>query len=219
MKKTILTICLACTLLLAACSQTIAQDSSVQPSVSAVQPSPSVQASVPASASASTVTQTAAASAQTSAVASASAQPTEPSNEAEMYSSYAHMVSFDPKTGWAQFDYFDMLKGNDAVQWLVENKGYTKASAQAEVSGYADSEFIEKNTNTQLRTVDLKSVPLRMMYKADGTQVDVPDPVAATIDDLRVLYAKDSSLVLKSFFYYIKVENGKVVSVDQVYWP
>jgi hypothetical protein len=207
-KLSVSIICLFAVLLLTACSQTAAQSPAQQtPATSAVSPSLSA---VPPSA---------AASATTEAPAATQTQQPEPSNSAQMYSSYAHMASFDSKTGWAQFDYFDMLKGNDAMQWLVENKGYTKASAKAEVRQYADSEFVEKNTNPQLRTVDLNSVSLRIMYTPDGAQVQPAEPVAATLDDVRALYAKDSSLVLNSFFYYITVENEKAVFVTQVYWP
>ena len=143
----------------------------------------------------------------------------EPSNSAEMYSSYAHMVSFDPARGWADFDYFDMLKGDDAVKWLVEHEGYTQVAAQKEVDDFSDSEYIEKNTNKQLRTIDLKNVTLKLMYHSNGKKISGADPINATIDDIEALYALNKSYVLDTHFYYIKVQNGKVVSVSQVYWP
>lgn len=140
-----------------------------------------------------------------------------PSNTAKMYSSYARMVSFDPARGWADFDYFEMLKGNDAVQWLVDKEGYTLAKAQAEVADYADSEFIEKNTNPQLRTIDLREIPLKLIYKSDGTMVETG--INGDIGDLFDLYQHNKSLVLDTNFYYIEVKNGEVVAVNQVYWP
>ncbi|MEZ4357783.1 MAG: hypothetical protein R2876_04035 [Eubacteriales bacterium] len=142
-----------------------------------------------------------------------------PSNSASMYSSYAHMVSFDPARGWADFDYFEMLKGDDAVEWLVDNEGYTLADAEAEVEDFADSEFIEKNTNPQLRTIDLREIPLKLMYHSDGTMVEGADGIDADLEDLYNLYELNSSLVLDSFFYYVEVEDGEVVAVSQVYWP
>jgi hypothetical protein len=136
-----------------------------------------------------------------------------------MYSSYALMHSYNPENGWAEFDYFDMLRGEAAVQWLVDVEGYTLAAAQAEVANFADSEFIMKNTNPQLRTIDLDDQPLKLMYHPDGSMIEGPDPVAATIDDMNAIYSLNPDLLLHSFFFYIKVTGGVVQTVEQVYWP
>ncbi|MEI8200135.1 MAG: hypothetical protein WCG21_08735 [Eubacteriales bacterium] len=140
------------------------------------------------------------------------------SNPANMYSSYAHIKSFDPITGWASFDYFDMLVGDDAVQWLVENKGYTLAQAQAEVDNYGDGEFIEKNVNPQLRTVDMHTVPIKMMFHPDGTMAEAGAGVSMTYDEFKAFYAAYPDKVMNSFFYYITVEAGVITKVEQVYW-
>ena len=176
-----------------------------------------------------TITDTAAAfSALPSAVISSTPEPEttpigmsdHPVNTATMYSSYAFMVSFDPARGWADFDYFDMLRGDDAVQWLVDQEGYDLAAAQAEVADYADSEFICKNTNPTLRTIDLRTIPIQLMYHPDGTMVDDATPIDSDIEDVFDLYMVDPGLLLDSFFYYIEVDDAnEVVSVQQVYWP
>ena len=153
------------------------------------------------------------------AAAASSETGVSPSNSAIMYSSYAHMVSYDPARGWADFDYFTMLRGDEAVQWLVEQEGYTEAGAQAVVDDFADSEFIEKNINPQLRTIDLRDIELKLMYYPDGTMVTDANPVDSELIDLYNLYEKDPTLVLDSFFYYVTVEDGVVVAVEQVYWP
>lgn len=144
------------------------------------------------------------------------------SNPANMYSSYANLVSFDPKIGWAEFDYFDLLKGADAVKYLVEEKGYTQADAQAEVDGYADSEFINKNENTQLRTVDMSAAEIEMVYLPDGTETTSwPDSDPMTYSNFKSFYAAhpDKILTASSFFYYITVKDGKITKVAQVFWP
>jgi hypothetical protein len=129
------------------------------------------------------------------------------------------MVSYNPATGIAEFDYWDMLQGDAAVDWLVEHDGLSQAAAQAQVDDYADSEFIEKNTNPQLRAIDMSTVNIRMMYQPDGTMVTGADPVATTYYDLGNLYVEHPDLVLNSFFYYITVHNNGSIDVDQVYWP
>lgn len=136
-----------------------------------------------------------------------------------MYSSYARMVSYDPARGWADFDYFDILTGDDAVQWLVNHEGYTLADAQAEVADWGDGEFREKNINTQVRTIDLKNVPIKLMYLPDGTQVPGSIPVDSTLADVFALYNLDPAYLFEHFFFYIHVDaGGNVTLVEQVYW-
>ncbi len=155
----------------------------------------------------------------TPAVTTASTAAPSVVNTANMYSSYAFMKSFDPITGWAGFDYFDMLCGAAAVNWLVANEGYTQADAQALVDDFADSEFITKNVNPQLRTADMNTAAITMMYHPDGTQVDDATPVSLTYNEFKTLYASYPDKVLNSFFYYVTVEGGVITQVDQVYWP
>ncbi len=149
-----------------------------------------------------------------------SAAPTLTADAPKMYTSYAHMVSFNTETGTAEFDYFDMLRGKDAVKWLVEQEGYSQSDAEAQVNEYADSEYIEKNTNSQLRTIDLSNIPVYLIVNDDGTYTDDIEPRLVDIDTLKAIYAKDPKVLLSSFFYEVKVSNsGAVESVHQVYWP
>lgn len=134
-----------------------------------------------------------------------------------MYTSYAHMVSFDPARGWAEFDYFDMLTGQDAIDFLVEHEGYTVAEAEDEVSSYADGEFCYKNTNPQLRTVDLRSVPISLQYHADGTPE--PSGVDSTVADVFALYELNTNYLYEYNFFKIYVDaGGNVTLVEQIYW-
>ena len=137
-----------------------------------------------------------------------------------MYSSYADLVSFDPETGIAKFDYFDMLRGDDAVRFLVDHEGYTQTAAEELVGNFADSEFVKKNTNPQLRAIDIDDVPLKLMVKPNGDPVSGADPESTTAENFRAIYALNTSLLLESYFYYIHVESdGHVSLVEQVYWP
>jgi len=136
-----------------------------------------------------------------------------------LYSSYADMVSFDLETGWALFDYWDMLKGDEAKQWLIDHEGYTEANAQVYVDNMSESEFIKKNTNPRLRAVDMNKVSIKMMYQADGTLVTDANPVALTISEFMSLYASHPDSVLGSYFYYLTVQSGAVKKVEQPYWP
>ena len=149
----------------------------------------------------------------------ATGAPSPTASNPPMYSSYADLVSFDPETGVAQFDYFDMLRGDDAVNYLVNHEGYSKAKAQATVDEYADSEFIKKNEKTQLRAIDLNDVSLKMMILPSGEPVDGAESISSSGADVRAIYAADPSM-LQMYFYYIHVESdGQVSLVEQVYWP
>lgn len=143
-----------------------------------------------------------------------------PINTASMYSSYANMVSYDTATGWAEFDYFNMLKGAEAVQWLIDNEGYTQTEAQDIVDDWADSEFVYSNTNPRLRTIDLSSVPIKLMFNSDGTQVVGATSVVSTVNDVTSVYNYNPLYLFQYFFFYIHVDSdGNVTQVEQVYWP
>ncbi len=142
-----------------------------------------------------------------------------PVNTAELYSSFAHMVSFDPESGWAEFDYFDLLKGDEAVEWLVNEEGLLPDEAQAQVDEMADSEFIERNINPQLRTMNLSELQLRLIVDASGSLINGAEGIEADISDVCALYAADPELVLNAYFYFIEAEDGNAVTVEQVYWP
>lgn len=144
----------------------------------------------------------------------------EPTDTVEFYSSYAFMVSYDPANGLADFDYFVMLTGEDAVDWLVSEEGYTLADAQARVDDFADSEFILKNTNPLLRTIDLNDVDLKLMFHDDGTMLTGTNPITSDVSDVTALYHLDDTLLFDTFFFYIHVDSsGEVTLVEQVYWP
>lgn len=137
-----------------------------------------------------------------------------------MYTSYADLISFDPETGIAKFDYFDMLRGDKAVAYLVASEGYTQAAAEDLVENFADSEYVKKNTNPQLRAIDIDDVPLKLMYKPNGEYVEDSVSISTTAKNFRAIYAIDTSLLLETYFYYITVDSdGKVTLVEQIYWP
>lgn len=142
-----------------------------------------------------------------------------PNSGPVLYSSFAHMRAYHPDSSVADFDYFDMLRGEDAVKWMVEKEGYSEAEAEEIAADFADSEFIEKNENPQIRSIDLKNVELKLMFDADGNEMLPGGPVSSSVAILNELYAHQPSRILETYFYYIEVENGDAVSVTQVYWP
>jgi hypothetical protein len=191
-----------------------------------VSPVPAVTSKAPVSASAATPTVSATPATKPMSTTVPTATPAAPSATpsasagAELYSSYAHMVSFDPAKGIASFDYFDMLRGDDAVNWLVKHQGYSQSDAENEVANYSDSEYVEKNTNPQLRDINLQNVPITLIFDPEtGDMLEPSHPLHGALIDLYNLYELDHDLVTNSFFYWIEVKNGSVKSVEQVYWP
>ncbi len=151
---------------------------------------------------------------------SASASPTPTNPGTRMYTSYATMVSYNPATGSAKFDYWDMLKGEEAIAWLIANEGYTQFDAETEVNNYADSEFVKKNTSTNLREIDLRNVSIKLMYHSDGTMVSGAEGTPSTLSDINALYHVDPEKVLKTHYYKIHVDdNERVTLVEQMYAP
>ncbi len=81
--------------------------------------------------------------------------------------------------------------------------------AEAEVDGYADSEFIEKNTSNQLRTIDLDVIPITLMFDPDtGDMLEADHPLKGSLVDLYKLYELGHDFVLNNFFYWIGTKNG-----------
>lgn len=136
-----------------------------------------------------------------------------------MYPSYAHMVSYDPATGIAEFDYFDILTGHDAIKWMVDHEGYTVTEATDIVDDWGDGEYWYKNTNPQLRTIDLDDQGLILMFQPDGTQATGAEGIPSNTVDANALYALDPNYLFERFFFYIHVDaDGHVTLVEQVYW-
>lgn len=136
------------------------------------------------------------------------------------YSSYADLIFFNPGTGIAYFDYFDLLQGADAVEYLVNKEGYSKAKAEEEVAEYADSEYIRDDGDGTLYPVDINTTNLILMYQPDGEPMPGADGVPSNAGDFYALFNHDPSLLLDSFFYYLHTDpEGDVYLVEQVYWP
>ncbi len=151
-----------------------------------------------------------------------SAEPTKPPiDNPQMYNSFAHMVSFDPATGYAEFDYFEALYGDEAIDALVKYEGYDEVDAQAEVMNWEEGAFYEKNTDKQLRTIDLSAVDVRLIIKPDGTLIgDIGNPPKADLARLTTIYNAKHAYLFDVFFYWITVnDQGKVTKVEQVYRP
>ena len=135
-----------------------------------------------------------------------------------MYTSYAFMVSYDPSTNVAEFDYWDMLKGEDAVDWLVDHEGWSQVDAENEVAGWGDGEHITKNTNPQLRSIDLDDQQLTLMYNPADVPAFEVGGVSSDSDDADALYAMNPAYLFSHFFFYIHVSGGVVTHVEQIYW-
>jgi len=144
-----------------------------------------------------------------------------PVGNPRMFSSFAYMVSYDPARGWADFDYFEKIEPPEAIDALVDYEGYTYADAQVEVNNWHEGDFYEKNTNTRLRTIDLKTTDIRLILNTDGTLInDIFNPPPATVEDVFNLYNANPHYLFKYFFYDITVDDaGNVTKVEQVYRP
>ena len=145
-------------------------------------------------------------------------EPT-PYNTMEFYSCYANMISYNPSNGWAEFDYFYILKGQEAIDYLVEHDGYSQIDAENMVNDFADGEYVCQNNNTSVRTIDLDTVPIKLMFYSDGTQVTDSISVNSTSSDVTSLFNLNPDYLYKYFFFYIHCDSdGNVTLVEQVYW-
>lgn len=132
---------------------------------------------------------------------------------------YARLRSFDPASNYAQFDDFEMLKGLEAVKYLVKSKGYSLKDAKAMVDDFGDSEYVERNESTALIGYNLSQTSFTLMYQPSGAQVSGWEGVPSNIGDFRAIWSKNPSLLLDSYFFRIHDVNGQARFIEQVYWP
>lgn len=129
-------------------------------------------------------------------------------NSVEIYSSYAHLETFDPITGLAGFDYFDMLTGQEAIDWLVEHEGYTQTDAEDLVNNFADTEYVEKNINPRLRMIDMRTVFITTNIDVNGYLALPQEPMTYSEFSAR----SDEYLQLHNYSRII-VEDNEIVEV------
>ena len=210
---------LAAVQLLLSCTAALPEATSSPTPAATDTPTPTAAPTATPAATPETATTTPTLTAETTTL-SPTPSPTPTPKGPSMYSSYADLISFDPETGIAKFDNFDMLRGADAVKFLVDHEGYTQTNAQKMVDDFAESEFVKKNINPQLRAIDIDDVPLKLMVKPNGDPVDGAESVSVTAKEFRAIYALNTSLLLESYFFHVTVDDdGKVTLVEQVYWP
>lgn len=143
-----------------------------------------------------------------------------PPQNPSMYDSDAFLVSFDASTGFAEFDFIVILQGDAAVQYMVSNQGKTLQEAQDIVDDWADSECIIKNDNPQLRTINMTSTDITMLFYPDGSEDYTLSGVSFTYNDFVNLYQNNFERIEYYLFYHIDVDSaGDVLVVSQVYWP
>ena len=125
-----------------------------------------------------------------------------------IYSSYAYMVSFDPGTGYAEFDYFDKLIGQEAIDWLVEHEGYTLEDAEDLVNNFADTEYVEKNINPRLRTIDMRTVFITTNLD-ENEYLELPQVPL----DYSDFVSRADSLIIRNPYTRIIVEDNEIIEV------
>lgn len=143
-------------------------------------------------------------------------QKTQQQEPQQLYSSYAYLRRFDPQSGIAQFDYFDVLTGNDAVNYLINCEGYCSLVAQEVVARYEKTDFLEVNPDGALWDIDLSKTDIKLLYDVDGSFAEPAE--AASIEDFTSLWNVDKSLLMQKYFYYITVDEatGQADSIEQL---
>ena len=142
----------------------------------------------------------------------------DPINTAQMYSSYAILMSVNMETGWAEFDYFDRLQGEDAIKWLMEDRGYTRAEAETAFEQAEPPNYIYKNVNPQLRTINLNKIEI-LFFPIDNTKSYYLDynPVQTNAADFLEFCRNNPDLDGQDVFYVTVDENGKPIRIEQIF--
>lgn len=128
---------------------------------------------------------------------------------------FASLQSYDPATRTGMFDEFEMLRGDEAVDFLVRKGYYDKAEAQGVVDGLSSDGFVPKSVAR--RHFDLGNTNFLLRYQPDGAPA--PDGVPSNSGDFRAIYDADRTLLMDTCYYRIHVKGGAAVYLEQFPWP
>lgn len=132
---------------------------------------------------------------------------------------YARLVNFDPDTNTAFFDEFEMLRGEEAVLFLMLQNGLSEEEARAEAAGLAESEFVTKDVSKEQRYFNIETVPFTLLYQPSGEMVTGNEGIPSNIGDFRAIWQLNPSLLRDTHFYRLSLTGEQLTFLEQMYWP
>lgn len=138
-----------------------------------------------------------------------------------LYINNAYMRGYDTSTHLASFDFFEMYYGEDAIEKLIINHGYSRTEAENEINNWVEGEFYTHDDGLPARVVSLDTVDISLLYDRDGNNCPsfpLADPVST--EDVNALYALNKEILINYTYYNITIDqNGDIVSIEQIYTP
>ena len=133
---------------------------------------------------------------------------------------FASLESFNPQTGIAVFNAYEILEGETARNYLMNELGYDEEGVEILYSGLDTYEHIIRPLNYPPIKINVDQVNWILQYQATGELGTSLDGIPSSGGDFRVLYKNKPDKLLSANTYFIDIDlNGKIYLIKQVYPP
>ncbi|MGI6235234.1 MAG: VanW family protein [Christensenellales bacterium] len=131
---------------------------------------------------------------------------------------FASLESFNPQTGIAVFNAYEILEGETARNYLMNELGYDEEGVEILYSGLDTYEHIIRPLNYPPIKINVDQVNWILQYQATGELGTSLDGIPSSGGDFRVLYKNKPDKLLSANTYFIDIDlNGKIYLIKQVY--
>ncbi|NLX83676.1 MAG: VanW family protein [Clostridiales bacterium] len=145
-------------------------------------------------------------------------QPDDQSAPALDRSVFGSLESFDPASGIAVFKPYEILEGETARNYLMNELGYDEEDVEILYSGMDIYEHIIKPLNYAPIKVNVDQVNWILQYQPSGELGPSLEGIPSNGADFRALYKNNPDKLLTSYTYFIDVDyNGKPGLIKQEY--
>lgn len=129
----------------------------------------------------------------------------------------ASLQYYDPASYTGTFSCFEMLRGAEAVDYLVRKGYYSKAEAQGVVDGLSSEQFVPRPVSDNIRHYNLSNMSFMLLFQPSGE----PEPggVPSSSGDFREIYKVNASLLTENCYYRIHLKGSQPVYLEQFVWP
>lgn len=148
------------------------------------------------------------------------APPDAPESKGLAQSCFARLKSYDPATGIAVFEAFEILEGQTAENYLRYELGYDDEDIDILYSSMEGYDFIYRDLKMPPIVINLDMVNLTLLYQPSGTPTKNLERIPSNGSDFRKLYQIKPYLLTGTPAYFIYVDmEGRPYLVEQTYPP
>lgn len=131
---------------------------------------------------------------------------------------FASLDSFNPNTGIAVFSAYEILEGETARNYLMNELGYDEQGVEILLGGLDTYELIIRPLNYPPIKINVDQVNWILLYQPTGELGTSLDGIPSSGGDFKALYNNKPEKLLTAGTYFIDIDlNGTIYLVKQVY--